>query len=691
MEISVVLVNYRVARYLMLALRTLEEAAYFFAQRYRHEGTTHSAHTGELPYRPTNAGSLPFPADLVEVWVVDNASGDGSETLITQKFPWVKWIQNAENVGFARANNQALRKSSGKYYVLQNPDTVLSEDLLWRCWSAMQHDLAVGGLGVHMVDGRGSFLKESKRGLPTPEAAWWKMTGFSALFPRHPRFAAYHQGHLKSSENHYVPILAGAYMWVRASAAAEIGLLDESYFMYGEDIDWSYRIVRAGYRNLYLADGRLIHFKGESTQKESLRYVSLFYGAMIQFAKRYYGKSKSLWLHGLLQAGILGRGFFSVMRRISGWLLHPVLDWLGYTVVLWWVTDYWEATVKAGEGLVYPDFFRNQVVPAYALIWVLLALFYGAYERPYRPGRVVGGLAMGLLLTGFVYGFLPMEWRFSRGILLAGAVSCLAFSLLWKGLIHRVFQGNQGMLEAEEPRKVLGAGTLETMHQTALLYRTLPHARFLGQVTYGRPTGASSSPAASVSQPPLLGNWDDLPLLVHSLKPDEVVYDTGAIPVSSIITSMKEVGQHVRNIKFTESGFPFLVGAGEVLEARSSAAEAYQGYPSEQFRRNLRRIDLCMALPALFIQIFAFPWLEPSVRRQHMAWMLVTGRVHWMGFGRCRDRQLLDLSELPEAYSLRQTQASRIWFENYALQADFQVMLRDALRLMPGLLKRAPR
>ena len=168
-----------------------------------------------------------------------------------------------------------------------------------------------------MLDGHGRFLRESKRGLPTPEAAFFKLTGLAALFPKHPRLGAYHAGHLDPESDHDVAILAGAFMWVRAQVAQEIGLLDERYFMYGEDIDWSYRILLAGYRNRYLGTNPIIHFKGESTQRESMRFVRMFYGAMMEFAGRYYGTSGSLWLHIILRIGIAGRATLSVLRRWS--------------------------------------------------------------------------------------------------------------------------------------------------------------------------------------------------------------------------------------------------------------------------------------------------------------------------------------------------------------------------------------
>ena len=212
-----------------------------------------------------------------EVSVVDNNSVDGSAGEVRQKFPWVKLIENRENVGFAKANNQALAVSSGRYILLLNPDTVVEEDTFSKCISFMDSHPDAGALGVKMIDGKGAFLPESKRALPTPWVSFYKMFGLSRLFPRSRRYARYHLGHLDRDQTHPVDVLAGAFMFLRKETLEKTGYLDESFFMYGEDIDLSYRISQAGYHNYYFPESTIIHYKGESTKKGSLNYVKIFY------------------------------------------------------------------------------------------------------------------------------------------------------------------------------------------------------------------------------------------------------------------------------------------------------------------------------------------------------------------------------------------------------------------------------
>jgi N-acetylglucosaminyl-diphospho-decaprenol L-rhamnosyltransferase len=229
----------------------------------------------------------------MEVIVTDNNSSDGSVEYLQQRFPFVRFISNKENLGFARANNQALQVATGKYVLFLNPDTIIPEDLFVECIDFMDSNADAGAMGVRMVDGGGRFLKESKRGFPTPWVAFCKMTGLTKLFPRSESFARYYMGHLSEKHVHEVDALAGACMLVRKEVLDKTGGFDEQYFMYAEDIDLSYRIQQAGYKNYYFPQTPIIHFKGESTRKDK-HYVYLFYKAMIQFARKHFRKNRTL-------------------------------------------------------------------------------------------------------------------------------------------------------------------------------------------------------------------------------------------------------------------------------------------------------------------------------------------------------------------------------------------------------------
>lgn len=231
-----------------------------------------------------------------EVFVVDNHSVDGSCDVVKTLFPWVTLIENAENLGFARANNIAIKKSCGEYVLLLNPDTVVEQDTFSKMLAFMDQHADCGGLGVKMLDGKGQFLPESKRGIPTPWVAFCKLFGLQKLFPKSEKCNRYYLSNISQDSVAEVEILAGACMLLRKSVLDEVGLLDETYFLYGEDVDISYRILQAGYRNYYFPETSIIHLKGASTKKLEVKSVHEFYRSMEIFCERHFTEYNRLFL-----------------------------------------------------------------------------------------------------------------------------------------------------------------------------------------------------------------------------------------------------------------------------------------------------------------------------------------------------------------------------------------------------------
>ena len=254
MKLSVVIVNYNVKYFLEQCLHSLEQAAM---------GIDH------------------------EVIVIDNASTDGSTEYITARFPKVKWMACRENNGFSKGNNIAIAHAKGEYILMLNPDTIVTKEAIEGCIAFMDNNADAGACGVYMLRTDGTFAPESRRALPTPFVAFCKMSGLSNLFPKSRTFGRYYMQYLDKEETNPIEIISGAYMMLRHKTIKKTGALDEDFFMYGEDIDLSYRILKSGYRNYYMPL-RILHYKGESTNKSSYRYVHTFYRAMQLFFKKHY-------------------------------------------------------------------------------------------------------------------------------------------------------------------------------------------------------------------------------------------------------------------------------------------------------------------------------------------------------------------------------------------------------------------
>ena len=241
-----------------------------------------------------------------EVFVVDNASTDGTVERLRGLHPQVHFIANEDNVGFARANNQAIRQSQSEYVLLLNPDTVVYEPTLKGCLNFMDHHSEAGGAGVRMYDRNGDAAPESRRAIPTPWVAMLKMMGFTRR---------YYMSHLSWDEPGQIEVISGAFCLLRRKALDQVGLLDEDFFMYGEDIDLSYRLLKGGWQNWYLPYD-IIHYKGESTVKTSFRYVHVFYQAMLIFFRKHYGHLSGL-LAVPIKMAIYFSAFIALLRMVA--------------------------------------------------------------------------------------------------------------------------------------------------------------------------------------------------------------------------------------------------------------------------------------------------------------------------------------------------------------------------------------
>ena len=291
MKISVIIVNYNVKYYLEQCLLSVQRAL---------EGIEG------------------------EVLVVDNHSSDGSIDYLKPRFPAVHFITSGHNQGFAKANNIAIKQCKGEYVLLLNPDTIVGEEAIRSSLAFMEGHEKAGGLGVMMLTDTGDRALESRRGLPTPRVAFYKMVGLCKHFPTHKSFAHYYMGNLSWDVPGQIEVISGAYCFLRHSALRQIGLLDEDFFMYGEDVDLSYRLLQAGYENWYLPV-QILHYKGESTQKSSFRYVHVFYNAMLIFFQKHYdGASRLLTIP--IKMAIYARALLSLV----GMTHHAIGKMLGF-------------------------------------------------------------------------------------------------------------------------------------------------------------------------------------------------------------------------------------------------------------------------------------------------------------------------------------------------------------------------
>lgn len=528
-----------------------------------------------------------------EVYVVDNNSVDGSLKMLREKFPEVILIDNKQNLGFSKANNQAIRVSKGEYVLLLNPDTVVEDDTFSKVISFMDSHPDAGGLGVKMVDGKGKFLPESKRGLPTPLTAFYKIFGLSRLFPHSKRFSKYHLGYLDKDQVHQVDVLAGAFMLMRRSVLDKTGLLDEAFFMYGEDIDLSYRIIQAGYKNYYFAETRIIHYKGESTRKSSVNYVFVFYNAMIIFARKHFSQKRARTFTFLINIAIYFRAFLAILSRFFKRAALPFADaLLAYTGLLLIKAVWGELTIYRSGG-DYPLTLVTIVIPAYVVIWLFSVYLSGGYDKPVRIYKTITGIAAGSIAILVLYALLPEHLRFSRALILLGTLWLFAGLSLNRLIAH--WFGIQGYeLGATQKKRFLVIGDQqEALRVEKLLQSTAIKPDFIGLVSHTAATPASDS---------FIGNIHQVKDIITIYKITEVIFCSKSLSHQTIIDKMVEWHHTQIDYKIAPEDSLSIIGSNSINTRGDLYTVDIKAIDKAGNRRNKRFFDI-VASGSLFLML----------------------------------------------------------------------------------------
>lgn len=569
-----------------------------------------------------------------EVFVVDNNSVDGSVKMLKEKFHDIILIESKDNLGFSKGNNLAMRQAKGEYILLLNPDTLVEEDTFEKCIRFMDEHPEAGGLGVKMVDGKGIFLPESKRGLPTPAVAFYKIFGLSTLFPKSKKFGAYHLGHLSKDETNEVEILSGAYMFMRKECLDKVGLLDEDYFMYGEDIDLSYRIIKGGYKNYYFADTRIIHYKGESTKKGSLNYVKVFYNAMIIFAKKHFSQNRASLFSFLINMAVYFRAFLAISKRVISQIFHPLLDAGLIYVGLYFIKRYWETNIRYINGGEYPELFMSTVVPMYLLFWVGGNVINGGYDSKSKLSHTLKGIIIGSLILLIVYGLVPEEYRFSRAIVILGSLWAMISSSFTKVLMHFIKTGNLSIEEGTRNRILIVGNQSEANRIYSLINNINIHSSFIGKA-YVNEAEADDD---------YLGSVEQLNELVNIYHIDEIIFCAADITAQSIIDQMIEDDLGHINFKIAPPESMFIIGSNSIHTNGELYMVDVNSITKSSNKRTKRILDLTVCL-CLLIGFPLFFILAKNKIGLIKNWFLVVfNQKSWVGYL----NKATDFSELPK-------------------------------------------
>jgi len=646
MDISVVIVNYNVKHFLEQCLHSVYNAV---------KGLS------------------------VEIFVVDNNSVDGSCAAIREKFPKVHLIENRQNAGFSKANNQAITKAKGTYVLLLNPDTVVQENTLVMCHSFMKNHPNAGAMGVKMIDGKGNFLPESKRALPTPDVAFFKIFGLSKLFPKSKTFNRYHLGYLDENQTNEIEVLPGAFMFIRKSVLDNIGLLDESFFMYGEDIDLSYRIVKAGHKIYYYPETTIIHYKGESTKKGSINYVLVFYRAMIIFARKHFARRKANAYILLIKLAIYFRAGLSLLKRFINNIIVALLEIFLIFGGFYALKPFWEQ-YKFGEKGYYPEIYLQVVVPLYIFVWMISSYFLKAYKKPMRPAQSAKGILTGTVIILVVYALLPENLRFSRALILLGTAWAITVSLLLRYVFHLINYAGVPVKFYSDKKKIVIAGSIEEVDRIRdILQQTNIKSELAGMV----------SPEEEYDRSKYLGNISHLPEIIKILRIDEIIFSSKNMSSEDIIRNMLKLSTYPIDFKIAPPESLSIIGSNSINTAGELYTVNLDSIGSPVNKRKKRFFDMVSSVILLLLSpVLLLIQKKPGGYFQNTA-LVLFGKYSWIGYS----KQFSQASQLPRIKpgifipssttnpaitgESMEKKLNILYAKDYKISRDVSVMLRN--------------
>ena len=571
-----------------------------------------------------------------EIIVIDNNSVDGSCQMINEKFSHVRLIENKENLGFSKANNQGIRISKGKYVLILNPDTVVQENTFRKCFAFMELHAKAGSLGVKMIDGTGNFLPESKRSLPTPLVSFSKIFGLSALFPKSKIFGRYHLGFLDNDKINKVEILSGAFMFIRKSVLDQVGMFDETFFMYGEDIDLSYRIILAGYDNYYFPETAIIHYKGESTKKGSINYVLIFYKAMIIFARKHFSP-RYAWLYSLLiNLAVYLRASVSIFRRIFLSVLIPLADITLIYGGFYTIKPFWES-YKFGQLHFYPVEFLIFAVPSYIIIWIISIYLSGGYEKRTKPFDLIRGLFIGTILLLIIYALLPETYRYSRALIILGTFWSLIVIFITRLTLGTIFKSVQIIFSERKKRIIIAGSSDESERIMYILNQSEIQPVLIGLI---RLNGQSNSEE-------YIGDLSQINEIIKINRIDEIIFCSKDISAQQIIQTMLILGDTSVEFKIAPPESLSIIGSNSINTAGELYIVHFNSLSRSIIRRKKRLFDLLLFIVLLIFSPIVILFMKRPLGFLKNMFLILVGLKTWVGFYKIKEKNLSLLPILP--------------------------------------------
>lgn len=523
MDLSIIIVNFNVRHFLEQALISIQKATQSFQ---------------------------------TEIFVVDNASQDGSVAMVQKKFPWVKLIINTKNRGFGAANNQALKQAAGRYIAMINPDTIIQEDTFFVLTKFFEEHPEAGMLGCKILNPDGTLQLACRRSFPSPWVAFSKISGLSHLFPGTKIFGRYNLTYLDPDESYEVEAISGSFMLARKTALDQVGHFDETWFMYGEDLDLCYRFREAGWKIFYVPATKIIHFKGESSKQSDFDTIRLFYQAMLVFVAKYH---KSRILQFLLTPAIWLRAGIHFLKHFLEILFIPLIDlfFLNLSLILGLV-------VRFGNLQHIKSYIIVTII--YSTVWIGALFFSTSYTKHrFAASNAMLAVVSGLIINAFLTFFLN-QFAYSRAVLLIAGLFNLLFLTGWRIATKLVTEKGNFRFHTTFGGTFWGRRTIIIGSGPAVeeLIGKLRQQINGGYEIVGIVSFESADIGKQIKDIPILGTVENLDAIIRRQKVRDVLFATKQIAYEKIMEIMHQGRGLGVNYRLVPDNFEVIIGKSSI-------------------------------------------------------------------------------------------------------------------------------
>jgi len=550
-KLSIIIVNYNVKEFLQNLLHSIEKAALNISH---------------------------------EIIIVDNASDDGSVELIRNKFPSVKLIANTENLGFGKANNQALEIADGKYLLLINPDTIVSED--------------TGLAGCKILNPDGTLQLACRRSFPGPWTSFCKVTGLSNLFPRGKLFARYNLTYLDEDQTYEVDAISGSFMMMKKETYDKVGGFDEEFFMYGEDLDLCYRIQQEGFKVYYVHTTQIIHYKGESTKRSRLDETKVFYDAMHLFVKKHF--SSSFLVEAILRSAIVARKVLAFLGKRKLAILSALIDFLLFDLCLFFAERIY-MSYSAWLGFEAGHYIVIYSIPA--IIHVIIAALSGVYRRDSLSvlRNFIAVIVSFIILTSITFFF--KQFAYSRAVVLIAYLLLMTLTSLWRIVLKLFFRVGVQIDDVSKSRTLVVGINGHAIHVAEKLkFKRTDYHSVVGLVgKYHDDIGKK------INSFEVIGSIENIRKVIIKHKISEVIFSSEELNYSEMMAVVTDCQNESVEFKISGTELNFIVGKASVSMLDDiPLIEVHYNISSPSLKLIKRLFDITLGL---FVLIFIYPFI----------------------------------------------------------------------------------